>query len=124
METKEELVKKIKHLLDLDGRIIHLKKQKDELDKEHKLLSAEIIEVMKKHELNKIDTNTGSIRHSVVKTKPLGKRNLIKLLEEFYKDDEKANEVSKYIFENLKEFVSEKIVITPFKVVNEQQSGV
>ena len=111
METKEELIQKIKHLLELDGKLIHLKKQKDILEKERKILSVELIDVMKKHELRNIDTNTGAIRYNVVKTKPLGKRILVKLLEEFYKDDEKAGEVSQYILENLKERVTEKIVV-------------
>ena len=123
METKEELIHKIKHLLELDGKIIHLKKQKDILEKERKILSTELIEVMKKHELNKIDTNSGSIRHNVVKSKPLGKRNLVKLLEEFYKDDEKAGEVSQYIFDNLKERITEKIVVKYDKVAPNETTG-
>lgn len=123
METKEELIQKIKHLLELDGKMIHLKKQKDILEKERKILSIELIEVMKKHELSKIDTNTGSIRHNVVKSKPLGKRNLVKLLEEFYKDDEKAGEVSQYIFDNLKERITEKIVVKYDKVAPVETTG-
>lgn len=111
METKEELIQKIKHLLELDGKMVQLKKQRDILDKERKILSEELIEVMKKHELSKIDTNTGCVRHNVVKSKPLGKRNLVKLLEEFYKDEEKAGEVSQFIFSNLKERITEKIVV-------------
>lgn len=111
METKEELVNTIRQLLELDGQLVQLKKQRTILEKERKTLSAELIEVMKKHELNKIDTKTGAIKYNVIKTKPLGKRELVKLLEQYYQNDEKAGEVSQYIFGNLKERVTEKIVV-------------
>lgn len=116
METKEELIQKIKHLLELDGKLVQIKNQKNILEKERKILSEELIQVMNKHELSKIDTNTGSIRHNITKTKPLGKRNLIQLLEQYYKDSDKAGEVSNFIFSNIKERVYEKIVIKYDKI--------
>lgn len=112
METKEELVNTIRHLLELDGKIMELKKQQKLLEQERKRVSAELICVMKTHELDKIDTKTGAIKYNVTKSKPLGKRILVKLLEDYYEgDSEKAREVSQFIFDHLQERVTEKIVV-------------
>lgn len=112
METKEDLVLKIKELLQLEEKIHVLKRQKDILDKQRKTLSAELIQVMKQHEIFQLETSNSTIRFRSNKTKPISKKILTKLLADFYKEDsQKAEEVQSFIFENIPERVNERIIV-------------
>lgn len=110
-ETKQVLTDKIKTLLSIDNQLNELKLRKKVLEQQKKELSKDLIVIMKSNELTTLSTRTDTLQYKMTRTKVLGKRELETLLREYFKDDiELAENVKNFIFEHLKERVSESIV--------------
>ena len=77
-----------------------------------KNVSAQLIEIMKKHEIDEFDIKDGQICYSKKHVKkPITKKMLTNILSKYFKGDtEKANEMNDYILENREEVVKETIV--------------
>ena len=101
MSTKEELVTIIKKWMHNDNEVKNLQTQIRNKKKESKMLTDNLISVMKSNELDCIDINNGKLIHKTSKTKkPLNKQSLISILNTYFKDDSKAAEISQFVFEN------------------------
>ena len=114
MNTKEELVSIIKTWINKDNEIKNLQTQLRNKKKETKLLTDNLIEIMKTNELNCIDIKNGKLIHKTSRTKkPINKQSLMNILNNYFNDNEKANQMSNYIFENrelvTKDYIHRKI---------------
>ena len=118
METKEQLVNTIKKWVKTDNEIRTLKKELN-LRKKNKLsISNDLIEVMRKNEIDCFDINDGQILYSKKNVKkPITKKVLLNILSNYYDGDLlKATEINNYILENREDIVKETIIR---KITNE-----
>jgi len=110
--NKDILVSIIREWVKNDNEIRKLKEQQNMRKTANKTLTAKLIEIMRSNNLDCFDINDGCIlyKKSNIK-KPLSKKTLLQLLNDFYKDDtSKAGEVSSFLMENREEIVKERIV--------------
>lgn len=112
METKEQLVSTIKKWVKIDNEIRALQKEQTQRKNEKKKISNELIEVMRKNEIDCFDLNDGQIcYHKKSVKKPLTQKILLSLLSDFYKGDIlKASALNNFLLENREEVVHETIV--------------
>jgi hypothetical protein len=118
METKEQLVNTIKKWVKTDNEIRTLQKELN-LRKKNKLsISSELIEVMRKNDIDCFDINDGQILYSKKNVKkPITKKVLLNILSSYYDGDLlKATELNNYILENREDTVKETIIR---KIINE-----
>jgi len=110
--SKELLVSIIRDWVKNDNEIRKLKEQQTIRKNSNKALTTKLIEIMRSNSLDCFDINDGSILYKKTNIKkPLSKKTLFQLLNEFYKDDTvKAGEVSSFLMENREEVVKERIV--------------
>lgn len=116
METKEQLVNAIKKWIKIDNDIKKLQKELNSRKKEKGNLSNELMEVMRKNEIDNINISNGKLVHTKRNVKkPLTQKVLMELLSDYYKGDVlKASAVNNFILENREEVVKENIVFSPF----------
>ena len=108
---KQQLIAIIKEWVRLDGEIAALKRDAKALGDQKKELSKQLIGVMKERHLDEIDLTDGKLVHQTRKTKaPLNKKLLVGCLAKYYKNDDKAKEISEYILGARLEKVSDAIV--------------
>jgi len=111
METKEQLVANIKEWIKFDTEIAQLKTEIKERNKKKKLITGELVNVMKSNSIDCFDINGGALiyKKSVVK-KPINGKNLMSILQNYYKSQPLlAEELTKHILENREEKVKESI---------------
>jgi hypothetical protein len=112
MESKETLIKNIKDWVRIDNEIRTLQKELESRKTEKKNISATLIEVMKKNEIDCFDTKSdGQIVYSKKNVKkPISKKVLLNILSKYYQGNvTKAEEVNNYILENREVEVKETI---------------
>lgn len=116
METKEQLVNAIKKWIKIDNDIKKLQKELNMRKKEKTGLSNDLMEVMKKNEIENINISNGKLVYTKKNVKkPLTQKLLTELLTNYYKGDVlKASEVNNFILENREETIKENIVFSPF----------
>lgn len=111
METKEQLVNNIKDWIKIDTEIAQLKAEIKERNNKKKLITTELVTVMKSNEIDCFDINGGSLvyKKSVVK-KPINGKSLMTILQNYYKaQPEVAEELTKHILDNREEKIKETI---------------
>lgn len=111
METKEELVANIKEWIKLDTEIIQLQNDTKEKKNRKKILTVQLMNVMKKNEIDCFDINGGSLLYKKNKVKkPINAKTLISSLQSYYETNPKqAEDVTKYILDNREETIKEVI---------------
>ena len=111
METKDQLVKTIKEWVKIDNEIRTLQKEIVKRKKDKKNISTNLINVMKKNEIDCFDINDGQIYYSKKNIKkPITKKVLMSTLSKFYEGNiEKATELNNFIDSNRGEIVKETI---------------
>ena len=98
---KEQLKTNVKNYLEMDDQIKALNKAIVERRKKKNELSEEILGTMKKFEIDNMNTKNGKLIYSSSKsTKPLNKSNLISGLNLYFKDEDKAKNVSKLVLDS------------------------
>ena len=98
---KEQLTTTVKSYLELDDQIKALNKALLERRKQKNKLSDAILEMMKKFEIDNMNTKNGRLIYSVNKTtKPLTKTNLLSGLNMYFKNEDQAKTVSQVVLEN------------------------
>jgi hypothetical protein len=112
LQTKDQLIEKIKEWVKVDNDIRTLQKELNQRKNNKKKVSAELIDVMKQNEIEVFRINDGEITYNKRSVKkPITKTALMSILSTYYQGDAaKATEVNNYILENREEVVKEKIV--------------
>jgi hypothetical protein len=112
METRDQLIKTIKDWVRIDNEIRTLQSEQSKRKKEKKTISENLIDVMKKNEIDCFELNDGHISYSKTNIKkPITKKVLLNVLSTFFKEDAaKAVELNNYILENREEIIKETIV--------------
>ena len=111
MDTKEELVTRIKDWINIDNEITKLQKQIKGYREEKKNMTNSLVDVMKDNEIDCFDINDGKLIYSKSKSKkPINKKTLLDALQGYFKnDDQIAQEVSEHILNSRQEVVKEFI---------------
>ena len=110
METKEQLINKIKEWMLIENEIKELRTEIRQLNNRKKGLTNELMVVMKKNEIDCFDIKGGTILYKQSKVKrPINSKSLILTLNNFFNDNLKAEELTKYILENREEQIRETI---------------
>ena len=111
METKEQLVNNIKEWIKIDSEIVQLKTEIKERNNKKKLITGDLVNVMKTNQIDCFDINGGSLvyKKSVVK-KPINGKSLMTILQNYYKNQPQiAEDLTKHILDNREEKVNETI---------------
>tara|TARA_Y100001970_G_C14208961_1_gene845753 strand:- start:555 stop:908 length:354 start_codon:yes stop_codon:yes gene_type:complete len=107
----EDSIEKIKRWLKIENelKVLALEAKKRKLEK--KELTNDLMQVMKNNDLDCIDTSGGKILYKKSETKkPLNKKCLESLLKQYYNNqDQKAEELCKYILDNREIKINESI---------------
>jgi hypothetical protein len=111
METKEQLVNNIKEWIKMDGEIAKLKSDIKEKNNKKKGLTNELVEVMKKNEIDCFDINGGALVYKKNKVKkPINGKTLLVALQNYYKEQPNvAEDLTKHILNSREEQIKETI---------------
>ena len=112
METKEQLKNSIKEWVKIDNEIRALNEELVKRKKEKKERSAELMNIMKKNEIDCFDIKNGQIMYCKKNIKkPITKKMLMDVLSKYYQGDvTKATDVNNFILDNREEVVKESII--------------
>lgn len=114
---KEKLQSAVKEYLELDDAISALNKAVNERRKKRKQISQFILESMGKYEINNMNINKGKLVYQEKEVKvPLNKRNLIITLNKYFRNEEKAFEVTDYVMENRDKVKKVQLKRTTYKM--------
>jgi len=115
METKEQLVNNIKEWIKIDGEILKLKSDIKERNNMKKHLTNELVEVMKKNQIDCFDINDGALIYKTNKIKkPINGNTLLLALKNYFKEEPNiAEDLTKHILnsreEQIKEIIKRKV---------------
>jgi hypothetical protein len=109
--TKEQLITNIKEWIQIDNEIAQFKAQIKQRTDKKKLLTGNLVAIMKTNSIDCFDINGGTLVYKKSKVKkPLTGKTLLFALKNYYKDSpEKAEELTKHVMENREEQVKETI---------------
>jgi hypothetical protein len=111
METKEQLVNNIKEWIKIDNEIAELKSNIKDKNKNKKILTANLLTVMKTNDIDCFDINGGALVYKKNKVKkPINGKSLLTVLQNYYKTETNiAEELTKFIMDNREEQIKESI---------------
>jgi hypothetical protein len=111
METKQELITHIKDWIQIDNDILELKNKIKVQNNKKKLLSQNLLTIMKSNKIDCFDINGGSIVYKQNKVKkPINGKTLLAALKSYYKDESHtAENITKHILDNREEQIKETI---------------
>jgi len=115
MEVKEQLVTNIKDWINMDNEISQLKQEIKERNNKKKILTENLVTVMKTNNIDCFDINGGALIYKKNKIKkPINGKTLLSALQNYYKNDSKiAEEITKHVMnsreEQVKEIIKRKI---------------
>ena len=111
METKEQLVNNIKEWIKIDNEITSLKAEIKDKNNKKKLLTTDLVTVMKSNKIDCFDINGGALVYKTNKIKkPINGKTLLTALKNYYKTDDKvAEDIAKYILDSREEQMKESI---------------
>ena len=111
METKEQLVNNIKEWIKIDNEIAQFKQDIKERTNKKKLLTENLVTVMKTNKIDCFDINGGALIYKKNKIKkPINGKALLAVLQNYYKSDPNiAEELTKHIMDNREEQIKETI---------------
>ena len=108
--TKEQLVTSIKEWISMDNDIKKLQDVLKEKHEQRKTITSNLVNVMKINEIDCFDINDGKLIYTKTKVKtPLNKNNLVEALLKYYKDEERAKDMTDYLLSCRTEKVTESI---------------
>ena len=111
METKQELITHIKDWIQIDNDILELKNKIKVQNNKKKLLSQNLLTIMKTNKIDCFDINGGSLVYKQNKVKkPINGKTLLAALKSYYKDEAQiAENITKHILDNREEQIKETI---------------
>ena len=110
MEDKSLLIQKIKKWLEYESKIAYLQKEMKELKKNKVVLSNELKTIMKNKDLECIDITDGKILYTTTEVKKgINKKYLADVLNKYFEDTHRADEICKFILENRETNIKENI---------------
>jgi hypothetical protein len=111
LDTKEELIQKIKEWLKIDNDIIRLNKELKDFKKKQKLLTNTLVNVMKINQLDCVDINGGKLVYKKsISKKPINSKMLLNTLKTYFSTNPStADELTEYILSNRESVVKEII---------------
>jgi hypothetical protein len=109
--TKEELINNIREWIKIDTDVAALKNDIKTKLAHKKMLTENLVKVMKTNSIDCFDINGGSLVYNKKKTKKsLSGKYLLQQLENYYKDQpETAKEVTQHLLSNREETIKEDI---------------
>lgn len=109
--TKEQLVNNIKEWIKIDNDISQLKAEIKEKNNKKKLLTENLVTVMRTNNIDCFDINGGSLIYKKNKIKkPINGKTLLSALQNYYKTDQKmAEDIAKHIMDSREEQIKETI---------------
>lgn len=109
--TKEELINNIREWIKIDTDVAALKNDIKTKLAHKKMLTENLVKVMKTNSIDCFDINGGSLVYNKKKTKKsLSGKYLLQQLEKYYKDQpETAKEVTQHLLSNREETIKEDI---------------
>jgi len=115
LQTKDQLIEKIKEWVKIDNEIRTLQTELNKRKENKKKVSTELMNVMKRNEIDVFDIKDGQIIYDKRNVKkPVTKAALMSILSTYYNGDVvKAAEINQYIMDNREEVVREKIIRKP-----------
>lgn len=111
MSPKELLIHNIKEWVKLDGELLQLKSEIKERTVKQKILSNNLMDIMKQHKIDCFDINGGAIVYKKNKIKKaISGKTLLIALNAYYNDNPTlAEEITKHIMENREEQIKETV---------------
>jgi hypothetical protein len=111
METKEQLVNNIKEWIKMDTEIAQLKAEIKDRNNKKKLLTENLVTVMKTNSIDCFDINGGALVYKSSKIKkPINGKTLLTALQNYYKSDPKvAEDITKHVMDSREEQIKETI---------------
>jgi hypothetical protein len=111
MESKEQLVHNIKEWIKIDSEISQLKAEIKEKNNKKKLLTENLVLVMKTNSIDCFDINGGSLVYKKNKIKkPINGKSLLTALQNYYKSEPKmAEDLTNHIMNSREEKIKETI---------------
>jgi hypothetical protein len=108
---KEQLVSNIKEWIKIDNEIAQLKADIKERTQKKKLLTENLVTVMKTNSIDCFDINDGALIYKKNKVKkPITGKTLLTALKNYYKTDEKmAEDIAKHVLDSREEQIKETI---------------
>lgn len=109
--TKEELINNIREWIKIDTDIASLKNDIKNKQNQKKLLTDNLVKVMKTNSIDCFDINGGALVYNQRKTKKsISGKYLLQQLEKYYKDQpDVAKEVTEHLLTNREETIKEDI---------------
>ena len=100
--TKEQLVNNIKEWIKMDNEISQLKKEIKERTNKKKILTENLVTVMKSNKIDCFDINDGTLVYKKNKVKkPISGKTLLESLQKYYKNDTNlAEEITKHVMDS------------------------
>ena len=110
LTPKEQLVNNIREWVKIDNEISQLRQEIKERNNKKKNMTENLVNVMKTNNIDCFDINEGSLiyKKSTVK-KPINSKTLLSSLQSYYKDQNVAEDLTKYIMDNREEQIKETI---------------
>jgi hypothetical protein len=111
METKDQLVNNIKEWIKMDSEIAQLKTDIKERNNKKKILTENLVTVMKSNKIDCFDINGGALVYKTSKIKkPINGKSLLAALQNYYKTDAKmAEDIAKHVLDSREEQIKETI---------------
>jgi prefoldin subunit 5 len=111
------LIQKIKKWLEYESKIATLQKEIKELKKNRGTVSNELKTIMKSKDLDCIDVNNGKILYTTTEVKKgINKKYLSDILNKYFNDNHRAEEICQFILENRESQVKENIKLKKDKI--------
>jgi hypothetical protein len=109
--TKEELISNIREWIKIDNDLNNLKKEIKNKTTQKKMLTDNLVNVMKTNAIDCFDINGGALVYSQRKTKKaISGKYLLLQLEKYYKDQpDIAKDLTQHLLDNREENIKEDI---------------
>ena len=110
LSPKDQLVNNIRDWVKIDSEISQLRNEIKERNNKKKFMTETLVNVMKSNNIDCFDINDGSLvyKKNIVR-KPINSKTLLSSLQKYYKDQNVAEDLTKYIMENREEQTKETI---------------